>query len=410
MDTEEETLEENVQAGAEEEVQDLDELSTISASIEEWNSADEDNDTDVETLSDEPVCITEAERVYPQTANEPGSPRRASRKPKPRKMDDFITYQLIKEPSEDPTTRETALRSADKNHWQKAMEDEYNSLMENKTWRLVDLPSGRKAATLLKIGFKRSKADEAVYVKSKDKSLTIVAVYVDDLLLLSNNRQMKDETKKRLHQEFKMRDLGEVYSLLGMRIKRDCNLGTISINQQTYIEQIIRRFNMQDSNPVRTPLDTNVKLSKDQEANTEEEKRKMSKVPYREALGSSMYVCQGIQPDIAHAISLLSQFSGNPGKIHWTALKRLFRYLKGTLNYKLQFRKDGNKHLEGYCDADWAGEIDKRRSTTGYLFRLQDAAISWKSKRQSSIALSTTEAEYMAMAAAVQEAMWLRVL
>ncbi|KMQ81774.1 hypothetical protein RF55_25247, partial [Lasius niger] len=113
--------------------------------------------------------------------------------------------------------------------------------------------------------------------------------------------------KKRLHQEFKMRDLEEVNSLLGMRIKRDRNLGTISIDQQTYIEQIIRRFNMQDSNPVKTPLDTNVKLSKDQEANTKKEK------------------CP---------------------------------------------RKDGNKHLEGYCDADWAGEIDKRRSTTGYLFRL----------------------------------------
>ncbi|KMQ82083.1 hypothetical protein RF55_24245, partial [Lasius niger] len=81
-----------------------------------------------------------------------------------------------------------------------------------------------------------------------------------------------------------MRDLGEVYSLLGMRIKRDRNLGTISIDQQTYIEQIIKRFNMQDSNPVRILLDTNVKLSKDQEANTEEEKREMSKLPYREAL------------------------------------------------------------------------------------------------------------------------------
>lgn len=529
----EETLEESIQeAGAMSENQDREDPLTISSgSIEEWDSADERDDTDAETLGSETEYAPEIERVQSQAVEEMALPRRSSRKPKPRKLNEFMAYKLSKEPSEDPMTREEALGGTDGARWQKAMEEEYDSLMENKTWELVSLPPGRKAldckwvyktkkdaagkierykarlvargfaqtkridyedtyspvvryesirlllalavkldmdvdhldvttaflqgdlkeevymrqppgftvkgkttkvcklekaiyglkqgsnawncklhTALLKIGFERSKTDQAVYIKSKDRSLTIIAVYVDDLLLLSTNRQVKDETKKQLHQEFKIRDLGEVYSLLGMRIQRDRNLGTISNDQRTYIEQIIKRFNMQDSNPVKTPLDINARLSKNQEAKTEEEKRKMSKMPYREALGSLMYACQGTRPDVAYAVGLLSRFSENPGKAHWSALKRVFRYLKGTPNYKLHFTKKGNELLEGHCDADWAGDVDGRKSTTGYVFRLQGAAVSWKSKRQHSTALLTTEAEYMAMAAAVQEAIWLRGL
>lgn len=117
---------------------------------------------------------------------------------------------------------------------------------------------------------------------------------------------------------------------------------------------------------------------------------------------------QGTRPDLAHAVGTVSRFNSNPGKEHWTAVKRILRYLKGTIDLRLEFRKDAERNIIGYADADWAADIDERRSTTGYVFTLQDGAISWNSKKQATVALSTTEAEYMALTSATQEVMWLR--
>lgn len=136
----------------------------------------------------------------------------------------------------------------------------------------------------------------------------------------------------------------------------------------------------------------------------------MSRVPYQEAIGSIMYAAQLTRPDICFAVSALSRYNQKPGKAHWNAVKRVFRYLKGTVDAKLVFRRDGNSEIIGYCDADWANDIDQRRSTTGYVFLLHGAAISWNAKRQQTVALSTTEAEYMSLSSATQEAIWLKTL
>ncbi|XP_037826171.1 secreted RxLR effector protein 161-like [Lucilia sericata] len=167
---------------------------------------------------------------------------------------------------------------------------------------------------------------------------------------------------------------------------------------------------MDDCKPISTPLDINQKISKDMCPQTKEESDDMKTIPYQEAIGSIMYAAQVSRPDVSFAVGALARYNNNPGKAHWQAVKRIMRYLKGTINYKLQFSKDENAHIEGISDADWAGDLDDRKSTSGYVFKFQGGCISWNSKKQQTTALSTTEAEYMALAAAGQEALWLRSL
>lgn len=182
----------------------------------------------------------------------------------------------------------------------------------------------------------------------------IIEVYVDHLLLFSNDIEAKNLVKKQLREKFKMKDLGPVQNLLGMQIHRNRKQGKISINQAAYVDNILRKFNMYECNPARTSLDPNQRLDKSMAPKTPDEVKDMEKVPYREALGSVMFLCQGTRPDIAQAITSLSAYSENPGKAHWAAVKRLFRYLKGTRNYTLIYSHDVYPTLQGFCDADWA--------------------------------------------------------
>lgn len=165
---------------------------------------------------------------------------------------------------------------------------------------------------------------------------------------------------------------------------------------------------MSDCKTAATPFDANQKLSTEMSPKTEKDAEEMSNVPYQEAVGSILYLTQGTRPDIAFAVNTVSKFNSNPGKAHWTAVKRIFRYLNGTKNAKLVFSKSGGSELIGFCDADWASDVDERRSCTGYVFKMQGGSISWNCKRQATVALSSSEAEYMAMSSAIQEAMWLK--
>lgn len=131
-------------------------------------------------------------------------------------------------------------------------------------------------------------------------------------------------------------------------------------------------------------------------------------IPYQEAVGSLLYLTQGTRPDIAFAVNDVSRFNSNFGIQHWKAVKRIIRYLKGSINLKLVYSKIGNQQLSGYTDADWASDVDKRRSCTGYVFKMCNGAVSWNSKRQPTVAASSTEAEYMSLSSAVQEVMWLK--
>lgn len=172
---------------------------------------------------------------------------------------------------------------------------------------------------------------------------------------------------------------------------------------------MLMHFGMSDCHPISTPLDSNQKISAEMCPKNEVEKQEMAKYPYREAIGSLLYLAQVTRPDINFVVNLLSRYSTNPGKSHWQAIKRVFRYLKGTSSLGITY---GNviHDVTGFCDADWAGDLDQRKSTTGYIFIMNGGAISWSTKKQPTVALSTTEAEYMSMVAATQEAIWLKCL
>lgn len=252
---------------------------------------------------------------------------------------------------------------------------------------------------LQNMGLMRSKMDPCVYYKIEE-NIFILTVYVDDLLLFYTNENEVTAIKQQLKEHFKMQDLGKANYCIGLRITYIQK--SICIDQTRYIEEILRRFHMYDSKPVSTPMEAGVVLSSTGE-------NILQNVPYQEAIGCLLYLCQGTRPDIAYTVNTLSKFSNKPELQHWQAVKRLFRYLRGTKNMKIVYTPDENP-ITGYCDSDWASNSDDRRSCTGYVFIFQGAAISWNSRRQQTIALSTTEAEYMALSAATQEALWLRQL
>lgn len=167
---------------------------------------------------------------------------------------------------------------------------------------------------------------------------------------------------------------------------------------------------MDNCNPISTAIDSNQRLSKTMGPTTEKERQDMMAIPYQQAVGSLLFASQVSRPDINFAVNNVSRFCSNPGHAHWSAVKRILRYLKGTMSLKLVYSKCSDSNVTGYCDADWGSEIDDRKSTTGYVFMHQGGAVTWNSKKQPTVALSTMEAEYMALCSATQEAIWLKQL
>ena len=201
-----------------------------------------------------------------------------------------------------------------------------------------------------------------------------------------------------------MEDLGYINTCLGIE---DPNTNEIKMSQRRYIKNILKQYNMEYSNPAKTPFNTVIKLSKAICPTTKEEKIEVEKLPHQNLVGTLMYLAVSTRPDISHIVSVLSQYNTNYGKEHWVAAKRVLRYLKGTEHIGLHYKAD-NKPLTGYADADWGANIDDRRSYTGYVFILSNAAISWDSRKQRTVAMSTTEAEYMSLSECTKEAIHLR--
>lgn len=202
-----------------------------------------------------------------------------------------------------------------------------------------------------------------------------------------------------------MKDLGKAQSCLGIRIRQTKN--GIEMDQSAYIKEILERFNMTECIPTGTPSNTSEKLSVTM---IKENNDLVGKVPFQEAVVSLLHLTQGTRPDIAFAVNDVSLFNARHSNEHWQAVKRIFRYLKGTIDAKLILHLNGNVKMHAFTDADWASEIDKRRSCSGYVIKMSNAAISWNSKRQPIVALSSTEAEYIALSSTVREVIWLRQL
>jgi hypothetical protein len=265
---------------------------------------------------------------------------------------------------------------------------------------------------LISLGFTRYVTDPCLYVRRRAGKLLIVAVFVDDLLIASDDRAETDRFKAQMSAKYKMKDLGELRWFLGSRVLRDRANRTITLDQSQYIASVLQRFGMEKCHSVSTPADTSVHLSKDMSPSTPAEVEAMKDVPYCEAVGSLMFAMVVSRPDIAYAVGNVCRFMHNPGKLHWKAVQHILRYLRGHSKLGLTFRGQPGDllKLHGYSDSDWAGDRDTRRSTTGFVFKLCGAAVSWKSRLQKTPALSSTEAEYMAVGSAVQEAISLRAL
>uniref|UniRef100_A0A2N9F5U8 Reverse transcriptase Ty1/copia-type domain-containing protein n=1 Tax=Fagus sylvatica TaxID=28930 RepID=A0A2N9F5U8_FAGSY len=237
---------------------------------------------------------------------------------------------------------------------------------------------------ILSNGLTMIEEDHCVYTKWSKGSFIILSLYVDDILLAGNDAEMIVATKEWLSSNFEMKDMGEADYILGVKIFRD------------RLKKILD-----------TPIAKNESLSQNMCPKTQDEQEKMAHVPYANAIGSLKYVMMCTRPDICYAVGLVCRFQSNPGLAHWKAVKRILRYLKGTMDYVLCYQ-GSDLRLIGYSNANWGSDLDERKSTSGYTFLLNNGAITWSSKKQPCIALSTMEAEYVAYLAAVQEAIWLR--
>ncbi|KAH9663295.1 hypothetical protein KPL70_019630 [Citrus sinensis] len=263
---------------------------------------------------------------------------------------------------------------------------------------------------IMSLGYNRLSSDHCTYYKRfEDNDFIILLLYVDDMLVAGPNKDRIQELKAQLGRKFEMKDLGPANKILGMQIHRDRNNRKIWLSQKNYLKKILRRFNMQDCKSISTPLPVNFKLSSSMCPSNEAERKEMSRVPYASAVGSLMFAMICTRPDIAQAVGAVSRYMANPGGEHWITVKRILRYIRGTSDVALCY--GGSEFtVRGYVDLDFAGDLDKRKSTTGYVFTLAGAAVSWVSKLQTVVALSTTEAEYMAATQACKEAIWIQRL
>uniref|UniRef100_A0A2N9I3V5 CCHC-type domain-containing protein n=1 Tax=Fagus sylvatica TaxID=28930 RepID=A0A2N9I3V5_FAGSY len=354
-----------------------------------------------------------------------------------------------------PRDGRTSVQShKDKQSWMKAMHEEMNSLHKNNTYELVELPKGKKAlrnkwvfklkkdgeklseiqssiggqellfsmvtwrkkstwfqpegfeakgkehkvcrlkkslyglkqaprqwykkfdSFMVGQGYTRTDADHCVYVRQfPNGKFIILLLYVDDMLIVGQDANMVGSLKKELFKSFDMKDLGPARQILGMQILRDRKAKKLWLSQEKYVERVLERFNMKHAKPVSTPLGGHFKLSKKSCPSSNKEKENMASIPYSSAVGSLMYAMVCTRPDIAHVVGVVS--SSKPV-------------------------------LEGYTDADMAGDLDGRKSTSGFLFTFAGGAVSWQSKLQKCVALSTTEAEYIAATEAGKEMLWMK--
>ena len=260
-------------------------------------------------------------------------------------------------------------------------------------------------AQLKGMGFQQSQSDPCVYTSKKD-GLFIIAVYVDDILLCAKSEETIAQVKQDLEKCFQLKDMGELHYFLGINVKRNYETGKMWIGQPEYTKAVLKNFGMEKCKPANTPVTSGTKLLKA----TDESERVDSKL-YQSAVGCLLYLSGWTRPDIAYSVGNVARFCSDPTEEHWTAVKRIFRYLQGTANYGLEYSKqNGDGNLVGFSDADWAGDPNDRKSTSGYIFVMNGGAISWKSRKQTCVALSTAEAEYVALASAAQETAWIRQL
>ena len=258
-------------------------------------------------------------------------------------------------------------------------------------------------ATMAQLELLPSPSDPCVFVRS-GPSIEIAAVWVDDIILVASPERTT-VIKNFLETKYKMTGGDTPSWVLGIEVV--FSKQSLQLTQRSFIKQVLQKFNMENCHPQATPAAME-RLTSEMSPSNDEEKDRMQKIPYRQLLGSLMYIATQTRPDISFSVGQAAKFAHNPGPRHWTALKRILRYLKGTMELCLTYTKTGKPEIQGYSDSDWAGDVDTRRSTTGCVFIRLGGAILWKSSQQKGVALSSTEAELVAISNSARKALWVR--
>ncbi|KAH9656751.1 hypothetical protein KPL70_022797 [Citrus sinensis] len=261
---------------------------------------------------------------------------------------------------------------------------------------------------IISYGFEANVIDECVYHKFSGSKHIFLVLYVDDILLATNDIGILHDTKSFLSKHFEMKDLGDVSFVLGIEIHRDRSRGILGLSQRNYIDKVLKKFGMQNSKPSDTLVAKGDKFSLSQCPKTNLEIQEMEKIHYSSAIVSLMYAQVCTRPDIAFIVGMLGRYLSNPGMDHWKTAKRVMRYLQRTKEYMLTYRRSDQLEIIGYSDSDFAGCQDSRRSTSGYIYMLAGGAISWRSAKQTLVASSTMAAEFVACYEASNQGIWLR--
>ncbi|GJY85814.1 putative RNA-directed DNA polymerase [Tanacetum coccineum] len=261
-----------------------------------------------------------------------------------------------------------------------------------------------------RFGFAQNLDEPCVYQKASGSNVTFLILYVDDIIIMGNHIPSLQSVKDYLGRCFSMKDLGEAAFILGIKIYRDRSKRLIGLSQNAYMDKILKRYKMDNSKRGYIPMQERLDLNKSQGAQTPKEVNRMKNVPYASAVGSIMYAVRCTRPDVAFAQNITSRFQQNPGELHWTAVKNILKYLRNTKDMFLVYGGNPSTELrvECYCDAGFETDRDDTKSQTGYVFVLNGGAVDWKSSKQSTIAMSATESEYIAASEAAMEAVWIR--
>uniref|UniRef100_A0A2N9GQF3 Integrase catalytic domain-containing protein n=1 Tax=Fagus sylvatica TaxID=28930 RepID=A0A2N9GQF3_FAGSY len=257
-------------------------------------------------------------------------------------------------------------------------------------------------------GFVENIMDQCIYQKVSGSKICFLVLYVDDILLATNDKGLLHEVKQFLSKNFDMKDMGEASYVIGIKIHRDRFQGILGLSQETYINKVLKRFRMNDCSPSVAPIVKGDRFNLNQCPKNDLEREQMKNIPYASAVGSLMYAQVYTRPDIAFAVGMLGRYQSDPGLDHWRAAKKVMRYLQGTKDYMLMYRRTDNLEVIGYSDSDFAGCIDSRKSTSGYIFLMASGAVSWRSAKQTLTATSTMEAEFVSCFEATSHGVWLK--
>ncbi|SGY28204.1 BQ5605_C083g12992 [Microbotryum silenes-dioicae] len=259
-------------------------------------------------------------------------------------------------------------------------------------------------SALSALGYAATESDHCVYVRTAGDERHYIALYVDDLLMISPSLPEIERTLQGLEQRYGVKRLGEAEYILGIQIRRSDD-GSITLSQEQYLKDVLARFGMSDAHPVATPMQPDLRLEVELQPTPFPDRTR-----YLQAIGSLMYASTGTRPDLAYTVGYLARFSRAPSTAAWGAIKHAFRYVAGTLSHGLRFAHGASPPLVGYSDCNWGACLSSSKSTMGYNFIYAGAAVSWSSRLQSRVADSTCDAEYLGLSHAGKEAIFLRQL